>query len=144
MLVIDSSITMVWCFEDETSELAELVFDRLLVGGAYVPLVWPLEVANSIVVGERRRRLSRTESEQFLRSLARLPITIAAASGLEQAFGSALSVAREQGLSIYDACYLDLSLRLGLPLATLDGRLRAAAERVGVPVVGVGANGTIP
>jgi predicted nucleic acid-binding protein len=143
-LVLDTSMTMTWGFEDEVSGLAEAVLDRVLVDGAHVPSVWPLEVANALLIGERRGRLSRLQIDRFLQVLEGLRITVDSDAVPQLVFGRISTLAREQRLSVYDASYLDLALRRGLPLATLDGRLRAAAERLGVPVVDAGGNGIVP
>lgn len=96
-----------------------------------VPLIWPLEVGDALIGAERRGRLSQAESERFLELLRQLPIRIEAAS-LTQIFGEVTALAREQNLSTYDAIYLDLAMRSGLPLVTLDEALHQAAVRCGV------------
>lgn len=143
-LVLDTSMTMTWGFEDEVSGLAEAVLDRVLADGAHVPSVWPLEVANALLIGERRGRLNRVQIVRFLRILEGLRITVDGDAVPRVVFGRISTLAREERLSVYDASYLDLALRRGLPLATLDGRLQAAAERVGVPVVAPGIDGATP
>jgi len=141
MLTLDSSVTMAWCFEDEWSPLAEGVLDRLRHGVAYVPAIWPLEVGNALLIGERRRRLSPADRSRFVALLADLSISVDDTPGLAVLLGPVSVVARGHNLSLYDASYLDLAMRRGLPLATLDRRLQEAAERMGVSLVAVGANG---
>lgn len=132
--VVDASMTMTWCFEDEATPVTEAVLDRFQAEGVVVPAVWPVEVANSLVVGLRRGRLTEAGLEQFLRMLEDNAILIAgaAAPGSPRAV---IALAREHGLTAYDASYLELALREGLPLATLDAGLRAAAARAGVPLL---------
>ncbi len=132
--VLDTSVTVAWVFEDETAPYTESVLEMLSTGEAVVPAVWPLEVANALLSAERRRRLTRAKAAKFLAALQDLPITVDA-NGPLRAFSEILSLARERGLSAYDACYLDLAIRTGLPLATLDKNLRKGAQRIGVPLV---------
>ena len=130
-LVIDASVALAWCFEDETNEFADQVLERLVGTAGIVPLIWPLEVGNALIGAERRGRLSQAESERFLELIRRLPIQIEAAS-LKSMFGEIIALAREHKLSTYDAVYLDLAMRSGLPLVTLDADLHQAAIRCGV------------
>lgn len=138
MLVLDASMALAWCFEDESDPLPVEVLRGLPAAGAWVPAIWPIEVANGVIVGERRQRLSQAQISRFFAVLARLPITIDTEQAAERAFGPISGLAREHGLSVYDACYLDLALRRTLPLATLDRRLRDAAVRAGALVVEIG------
>lgn len=131
---MDASLALAWHFEDEASEYADQVLERLGEDPAVVPSLWALEIANALVVAERRGRLSRAEAAQVGGVLADLPITWQETS-IEQALGSVLELGGAHGLSAYDAAYLELPMRDGLPLATEDKALRAAAERVGVPLL---------
>jgi predicted nucleic acid-binding protein len=131
VFVLDCSVTMAWIFDDEDEPHAAAVRDRLDSDMALVPSTWPLEVANALIIAERRRRVSRAEAMRFLEVLRQLPIDVDATPTLAAA-GRTLSVARETGLSAYDAAYLDLAATHGLPLATLDQRLATAAGKVGV------------
>jgi predicted nucleic acid-binding protein len=130
-VVIDCSITMSWCFPDENDPYAREVLRSLPSLPALVPAHWSLEVANSLVVGERCRRLDEASVLTFVALLASLPITLDQETP-ERALRETLSLARERNLSSYDAAYLELATRRGLPLATLDQRLRNAAAAVGV------------
>lgn len=127
--ILDCSITMAWCFEDEATPYSECVLEALVEGEAVVPPIWSLEVANVLVVGERKKRLLPAQSLRFVELLQSLPITPDADL---RPLGEILGLAREQGLSSYDASYLDLAVRTGLPLASLDGPLLEAADRFGV------------
>jgi len=132
--VIDNSVVMSWCFQDEASRSADFILDRLEEATAFVPSIWPLEVGNVLLVAERHQRLGEGDSARFLALLSELPIRIDQESP-ERMFKEILALARRQNLSSYDASYLDLAMRKGLPLATLDKRLLAAAKRSRVPVL---------
>jgi len=131
--VVDNSIVMSWCFKDESNPSADSVLDRLAESSALVPSHWPLEVVNVLLVAERSKRLSQTDGERFLSLLTQLPIIIEGecpATTMKDLF----SLGRAHKLSSYDACYLELAIRKGLPLATLDRGLRKAARSANVPL----------
>lgn len=130
-LVLDCSVTMEWCFEDEASEYGDRVLSELTEREALVPSIWPLELGNVLVMAERRQRLKAGESVRFLELVKALPIYVEEVS-LSRATGEVLSVAREFDLSVYDAAYLELAMRSGTALATKDRALIEAAERAGV------------
>jgi len=132
--VLDTSVSLAWHFEDEVSEYAEKVLDMLGSDTAIVPSLWPMEVANGLVNGERRRRLDEARLTRAVELCLQLPITVQEVP-LDLALQAILNLAREQGLTAYDAAYLDLAMRQGLPLATQDDDLRAAAVRVGVSLI---------
>jgi predicted nucleic acid-binding protein len=129
--VLDASVALCWAFADEEHPIASAALDRLEKGKAHVPAVWWFEVRNSLVMNERRGRLSEAGTASFLRNLAQLAIRIDRAP--EEA--ALLILARQHRLSIYDAAYLELAQREGLMLATLDTALRHAAMTVGVPLL---------
>jgi predicted nucleic acid-binding protein len=131
--VLDGSVTMVWGFEDEDDEYAEAILDRMPELQAYVPALWHLEVANALLVGERRGRTTPADTARFLAILGTFPITVDDET-IARAWSDTMHLARAHHLSAYDAAYLELALRRGLPLATLDDRLEAAAAAVGVPL----------
>lgn len=130
-LVLDCSVTMEWCFEDEASEYGDRVLSELAEQDALVPSIWPLEIGNVLVMAERRQRLKSGESSRFLELVRGLPIYVEDVS-LSRATGEVLSVAREYELSVYDAAYLELAMRAGAALATRDHALIAAADNAGV------------
>jgi len=132
--VLDASVALAWHFEDEASAYADRVLERLREDDALVPAIWPLEVAKGLLAAERRSRLSPADVAAAQGVLSDLPISVHTAT-LAEALGPVLALARAQGLSAYDAAYLDLAMREGLPLATQDDDLRAAAARVGVALV---------
>ena len=134
-LVLDSSATLAWVYSDETTEAIGQVFDLLSEGGAWVPGLWRLEVANILEMGVRRGRHDATFRDATLADLALLPISLDPETD-RQAWGATLQVAGRHRLTVYDAAYLELAIRRGLPLATLDGDLRAAAQAEGLVVLG--------
>jgi predicted nucleic acid-binding protein len=119
----------------QRSTYADAVARRLPDQVAFVPLNWPLEVTNTLVVGERRKRSTQAQAARFLENLAALAITIDDETNVH-AWSTTLSLARSHNLSAYDAAYLELAIRRGLPLATLDDKLKAAAQAVGVALCG--------
>ena len=131
--VIDNSIVMSWCFQDEGSGYTEAVLESLESGEAFVPAVWPLEVGNALLVAERKKRLSEASVVRFLTLVAGLPIMIEQETP-ERMLKEIVSLARQHGLSTYDASYLDLAMRLGLPLSTQDASLKKAAKKCRVPL----------
>ena len=133
MFILDASVTLAWAFKEELNAYTRAVLRSLRHGKALVPEIWPLEVGNALLVAERRDRLNFAEVTRFIAFLSELPISVERTDP-GTVFGQVLHVAREQGLSVYDAAYLDLALRRGLPLATKDSALREAAVRVGVEI----------
>src|SRR5438105_2157991 len=129
--VLDCSVTMAWYFRDEANAYANTVRKALSRARAVVPALWPLEVANILVLGERRGRSTEAEASKWLRYLQMLPIHVDDETGA-RAWSDILHVARSYDLSAYDAAYLELAIRLGLPLASLDDRLKTAADSAGV------------
>lgn len=99
-----------------------------------MPTVWPMEIANAMLVGERAGRLGPREIARFLDLVQELGPQIESVDPLGQLEG-ALRVGREHQLSAYDASYLALAMTTGAALATLDRRLRQAAERAGVALL---------
>ena len=132
--VIDNSVVMSWCFKDEISQYADGVLDLLQESTAFVPSIWPLEVANVLIVAERKRRLRQADSVRFMTLLSQLPI-IVEYERTGTIMNDLLVLARANNLSSYDASYLDLSMRRGLPIATMDTRLIKAAKKSNVPVI---------
>lgn len=132
--VIDNSVVMSWCFQDETNKYADTVLEYLEEGSAYVPAVWPLEVSNVLHVAERRKRLSQADSSHFISLLFELPIIVEQESP-ERMLSEILALARAYKLSSYDASYLDLAMRKGLPLATTDMNIIEAAKRSSVSIL---------
>jgi predicted nucleic acid-binding protein len=132
-LVIDCSLTMAWYFKDEATPYTNAVRASLATERAVVPALWPLEVTNVLLLGERRKRSNQTRATKWLRFLSALPIAVDGETPL-RAFDHILNLARNLGLTTYDAAYLELAIRRGLPLATLDHDLEKAAQAVGVTI----------
>ena len=132
--VLDTSVTMAWCFPDEETPETRGLFVRMSANEAIVPAIWPLEVASVLLIGERRQRLTQAQTAQFLQLLRTFAITVDALSPMTT-INSVMTLSREHGLSSYDASYLELAIRHGLPLATLDQKLRASAQAVGVSLL---------
>jgi predicted nucleic acid-binding protein len=131
--VVDNSVVMGWCFESEGNRYAEVVLQSLEAGEALVPAIWPLEVGNVLLVAERKKCLSEASVVRFLALLNSLPIAVEQETP-ERMLKEIVSLARSYQLSTYDASYLDLAMRLGLPIATQDASLIRAAKKSRVPV----------
>lgn len=125
--VVDNSVVMSWCFQDQANDYADAVLSRLAEATAYVPSVWPLEVTNALLAAERRGCLSEAGSLRFLVLLSQLPIRVES-EGPAKEMKDVLALARAHKLSSYDAAYPDLAMKKGVPLATLDKKLRQAAK----------------
>jgi predicted nucleic acid-binding protein len=131
--VLDGSVTLAWLFFDEQDPYADAIVAKLPNLEMLVPRLWHLEVANVLLVSERRKRCSQADTTKWLSYLATLPIVVDASTEI-RAWSDAIGLARQHALTAYDAAYLELAVREGLPLATLDAPLRAAAGAVGVPI----------
>ena len=130
-LVIDCSVTMAWYFKDEATPYSNAVRAALVTERAAVPALWPLEVANVLLMGERRKRSTQAKATKWLRFLAALPIAVDTQTpGL--AFDPILALAHRHKLTAYDAAYLELAMRRGASLATSDRGLAKAAKSAGV------------
>ena len=127
-LVVDASVVMAWLFDDEDEPRADAVLKLLEEDGALVPQLWHLETRNTLLVAERRGRVSAKGIEERLDALKGLPIRTDADPDLQSAF----DLARVHELSFYDAMYLELARRESAELATLDGPLGRAAAAEGV------------
>lgn len=134
-LVIDASVALSWCFEDEASPYSEQILNRLAETPCLVPAIWPFEISNGLVQAERRGRLSESQVAHFAHLIADLPIEVEDVD-ISRSLGSILATARAHGLSSYDASYLELAARQGSSLATEDQGLQSAAVDAGVEVAG--------
>ena len=130
-VALDASVALAWVLE-ETDARAALARRTVENGQAVVPRLWWFELRNGLIVNERRRRIDDALTERFLRDLARYSISFDDAPDEARI----MALARRHRLTIYDAAYLELALREGVPLATLDAPLAAAAKAEGVPVLG--------
>ncbi|MCP9468666.1 MAG: type II toxin-antitoxin system VapC family toxin [Nitrospira sp.] len=132
--VLDNSVTMRWFFGDGKPQdlaYAGRVLDAMQETKAFVPMIWGLEVANAIAKAEAKALVTEARSETFLEMLEEVEIEVDAATFMH-ALSDTLHLARRYKLSAYDASYLELALRAGLPLATLDEDLQKAAKKAGV------------
>ena len=130
-VVVDASTALAWCFPDESSDYADGVLIALEGRTILVPALWNLEIANAILVGERRNRLRQAEIRRFAALLEGLSL-LQNRQSVGEHLSNVLPLARKYGLSAYDAAYLELSIRRHAPLATLDGKLLGAARQAGV------------
>jgi predicted nucleic acid-binding protein len=135
-LVLDSSATLAWIHAEETTPAIRQVFEQLTTGGAWVPCLWRLEVANILEMGIRRGRYDLSFRHATLADLLLLPISLDPETDW-QAWDSTSHLAHRHQLTLYDAAYLELARRRGLPLATLDHGLRTAAIAESVPLLGI-------
>jgi predicted nucleic acid-binding protein len=135
VIVVDASVTLAWCFADEVSSAADAALDRLADEGAVVPAIWPFEVANGLRTAQRRGRLDLSDVARLRSLLLALPIEVEGID-LATALGEVSEVAGSLDLTAYDAAYLALAARRGVPLAATDERLRRAAIMAGVELVG--------
>jgi predicted nucleic acid-binding protein len=135
-VILDTSLTLAWFFADEANPYADSVALLLASGEAIVPSLWPLEVGNALVMGERRKRSTEAQAASFLARLKSLPIVVDSETA-GPAWNDTIGLARAHGLSVYDAAYLELAMRRGLPLASLDEKLKKAAVAVGVGLYSV-------
>lgn len=129
--VLDASVTLAWCFEDEATPTTMALLEKLSTEEAVVPALWSLEIGNILLGAQRKKRISPASAAEFVNLLESLNIQIdyhMATRGLHEI----LSLAAAQNLTTYDATYLELAMRLGVPLATKDIQLREAASRLGV------------
>jgi predicted nucleic acid-binding protein len=136
-LVLDSSATLAWLYADEATEALRNVFYRIADDGAWVPAIWRLEVANILEVGVRKGRTDAGFRDAALADLALLPIRLDPETD-QHAWGATARLAGRHRLTLYDAAYLELALRRGLPLATLDDDLRLAARAEEVALASLG------
>jgi predicted nucleic acid-binding protein len=132
--VVDNSVVMTWCFQDEVNPYADAVLDSLAGMVAVVPAIWTLEVTNVLLVAERKGRLHEADSIRFLSLLSQLPIVVDR-SWPERTMKDLLAIGREHQLSSYDSAYIELAMRQGLPIATLDRKLLAAADKADIPIM---------
>ncbi len=127
--VLDCSIAAAWLFDDEATTQTDDLLKQLRNGSAFVPNLWHLELGNVLVQAERRKRITSAQISTRLELISRLPIETDTETD-SRAFREILALARTETLTTYDAAYLELAIRRGLPLATQDNTLIRAANRV--------------
>jgi len=133
-LVLDASTTLAWYFDDERSDESEDILDRVTEAGAVVPLLWRYEVANGFQMAVRRKRIDSAYRDASLAELRLLSIAVDRA-GDDLIWSATLGLADRFGLTIYDAAYLEVAHRRGLPLATSDSALRRAAQTLAIGII---------
>jgi len=131
-LVIDASVTACWAFEDEDHPIAARALDRLRIDAARVPGLWWFEVRNTLIVNERRKRITSQAVTDFLRKLSSLDVR----RDTNPNESEILELARRHRLTVYDSAYLELARREGIALATLDEELADAARAERVVLIG--------
>jgi predicted nucleic acid-binding protein len=136
-LVLDASTTLGWYFEDERTDTGDDILDRVTQSGAVVPLLWRYEVANGLQMAVRRKRIEPAYRDASLAELGLLPITVDRA-GDDMIWSTMLSLAGRFDLTVYDAAYLEVAHRRGMPLATSDRALQRAAQALAVGIVASG------
>lgn len=134
-LVLDCSVVAAWCFADEATSALDAVLDRVQTEGALVPPLWTIEIGNVLLGATRRARLPRGAMHERLTLLDMLPIETDAEGTGRIWRGNVLALADSEALTFYDAIYLELAIRRGLPLATADKALRRAARQRAVPLL---------
>jgi predicted nucleic acid-binding protein len=132
--VVDASVAACWFMPDERHPIADAAFRRIAQEQAVTPVLWWYEIRNVLIVSERRGRLDSAKSARVLRLLSGLPVAV----DTEVEEETLMQLARRHRLTVYDAAYLELALRKGCPMATLDAALSIAARSEGVPLIGDG------
>jgi predicted nucleic acid-binding protein len=137
--ILDASLTLSWCFPDEKTPYSAAILTMLEADAeAIVPALWPLEIANALVVAERGKRITYDQTQEFLADILHLEIRlepITSSLAFSHRFHDIYALARKHSLTAYDAAYLELAIRRGIPLASLDGALNKAALASGVNLV---------
>jgi predicted nucleic acid-binding protein len=133
--VVDNSVALAWCFEDEQTPAVMELLDRVTETGAFAPSLWPLEALNGLLTAERRKRVDARRRHRLAGFLRALPVTLDTETA-DQAWTATVRLAERHRLSVYDAAYLELAQRRKLPLATLDQDLIKAAKATGVTQLG--------
>ena len=128
-MVLDCSSVLAWFFEDERDADALRLMDALAAARAHVPSLWPYEIANALLVAERRGRLKADSIADGMEAMEALDIVVEPGKTIEREL---VELARQNSLSVYDASYLALAMQLKIPLATRDKSLKRAAKAVGV------------
>ena len=135
--VVDNSVAISWCIEAERTGPLEALLDLVRDNGAVVPQLWPVEALNVLLVAERRGRVDAPTRRRLLSFLRQLPIRIDDETA-SHVWTTTAQLSEQHALTAYDATYLELALRLNLPLATKDKHLAAAARASGVALLPTG------
>jgi predicted nucleic acid-binding protein len=132
--VIDASVTLSWIYSDEHSAASDALLARVADQGAVVPALWRLEIASALQNGIKRKRIDAAYRDSAIQKLILLPIEIDLDTN-DYAWTATLRLAERHQITVYDASYLELALRCGLPLATRDDQLAAAAGSAGASLL---------
>jgi predicted nucleic acid-binding protein len=135
-LVLDSSIALGWCFEDQHTPAIKLVLQQVVDTGALAPQIWPLEVLNGLATAERRGRLDTSTRERLEGFLRELPVALDDDTAPD-AWTRTVPLAHRFNLTVYAAAYLELAQRQQLPLASVDESLRRAGTELGLTILGL-------
>jgi predicted nucleic acid-binding protein len=133
-IVIDASVALAWCFPDEASEYADGVLVALEGRAILVPALWSVEITNAVLMAERRKQVKQPEIRRFVELLDALTVIMDSLS-VTESVSNILPIAREYGLSAYDAAYLDVAVRHAVPLATLDSALQKGGRKAGIEIL---------
>ena len=133
-IVLDCSVTVSWFMIDETSTISNDILNLISKEKAIVPSIWQLEVGNVLLMCQRNKRITKEQRLNALHILNELPIIIDDLTS-KYAWQDTIELAEKYSLSLYDACYLELSSRYSLPLATFDNQLKKAANLAGVKLI---------
>lgn len=132
--MLDASVVLSWCLDEQEASKTAAAQRELMERHAWVPAIWPFEVANTLTMSERRGRVDARTVERVAQRLPLLSIQVDR-EGLRRAFGRILEIARAHSVTVYDACYLELAERRKLRVATLDARLREAAGKLAIEIL---------
>ena len=135
-IVLDSSVTVAWYFADERTAAIDAVLSQVTESGAIVPSLWRLEVANALHMAVKRKRIEAAYRDVSLDALRSLAIDIDSETDTH-AWSSTLRLAERFQLTLYDAAYLELAQRRGVPLASLDQDLREAGAALSITLLGI-------
>lgn len=132
LFVLDCSVAISWCLEDEQNNYADTIFEIILEEHqALVPAFFWSEITNVMWVAERRSRNTKEQTKIAMAMLQALPIIIDS-KPINETMTATLDFARQYNLSAYDSAYLELAVRKGLLLATIDGKLANAARNLSI------------
>ncbi len=134
--VLDSSVTLSWYFEDQSTDATLALLDAVVENGAIVPPLWRLEILNGLQSALRRKKIDRAYRDASLSDLSLLPIIVDTETDLHLK-DRTLGLADRFDLTIYDAVFLELAERRELSLASLDLKLRSAGEAIGIELLGI-------
>jgi predicted nucleic acid-binding protein len=131
--VVDASVTLAWLITGEATTYTNAIRSRLRIEPAHVPPIWSYEVANALVVAERRGRMTQAQVTEAVQRLDDLTV-IVELNALGRVRRDVLILSRQLNLTVYDAAYIELALTQALPVATIDGRMRTAAKTLGLAI----------